>query len=167
MNPLARTTLTLIRAPFSLPTWKRSAYALASPAIAAISIPLALVGGPSGRFQRAVARPLLTPDLADLPEPRRTGIRALVHAIVALPLAFVALVITGYGWAIVALNIAYPLRPLLGMGAAGDNAWGGPSMAGAWAFHALLGGVPFALLMPWIVRALTWLQARLIRALLG
>ena len=53
------------------------------------------------------------------------------------------------------------------MDAGGADAWGGPTMAGAWAFHALFGGVTFLLLMPWIVKGLTWIQGRLVSGPLG
>jgi len=47
-----------------------------------------------------------------------------------------------------------------------QHSWGGPSLAGAWAVHAA-GGLAALLLTPWVVQALTWLQARLARGLLG
>jgi Putative sensor len=154
----------LLRAPFSADTWRRSLYILLALPVGLVSVPLALVGGPAGRLQRRLARRLLRLEVA---EPVRTGPRALVHAVLAAPLNFVALMVTAYGWSLVPLNLAYPLRPLVGLGAGGPNDWGGPTMAGAWAFHALGGGLVFLLLMPWIVRGVTWLQGRLVRALLG
>lgn len=152
-----------LRAPFAADTWRRSGYALVAVPVGLVSVPLALVGGPAGRLQRWVARRLLRLTVA---EPVRTGPRALLHAVLAIPLNLVTLAVVGYGWSLAVLNLAYPLRPLIGMPAGGENAWGGPSMGGAWAIHAA-GGLVFLLVMPWIVRALTWLQGRLVRALLG
>jgi hypothetical protein len=43
----------------------------------------------------------------------------------------VALAVTAYGWAIVALNLGYPVRWLIGMGGSLSDSWGGPTMAGA------------------------------------
>lgn len=155
---------TCLRAPLAAHTWRRTGYALVAVPVGLVSVPLALVGGPAGRLQRWVAHRLLHVEVA---EPVRTGPRALLHAVLAMPLNMVTMVTVGYGWSIAALNLAYPVRPLIGMPAGGENAWGGPSMAGAWAFHALTGGLAFLLAMPWIVRGLTWVQGRLVRAMLG
>lgn len=159
-----RIPLGWLRAPLRADTWRRTAYALLAPAVALISVPLALFGGPAGRLQRATARTLLGLPLA---ERGRTPVRALVHAVLALPLSLLTLLITGYGWSIVVLNLAYPARPLFGMPAGGEGTWGGPTMVGAWAFHALFGGLGFLLLMPWVVRGLTGAQGRLLRGVLG
>lgn len=153
-----------LRAPFTADTWRRTGYALIALPIGLVSVPLALVGGPAGRLQRRVARSLLRLEVG---EPARTGVRALVHAVLAIPLNFLVLLITGYGWSLVLLNLAYPARPLIGLGVGGAGAWGGPTLAGAWAFHALTGGLGFLLVMPWIVKGLTWIQGRLVRGLLG
>ncbi|GAB3151551.1 hypothetical protein GCM10027290_41030 [Micromonospora sonneratiae] len=153
-----------LRAPFTADTWRRTAYAMIALPVTLVSVPLALVGGPAGRLQRRVARSLLRLDVA---EPQRTGVRALVHAVLAVPLSLLVLLITAYGWSIALLNLAYPARMLLGWGAGGPDAWGGPTLIGAWAFHAVFGGLTFLLAMPWIVRGLTWLQGRLVRGLLG
>lgn len=153
-----------VRAPFLGETWRRAAYALIALPLGVLCVPLALVGGPAGRVQRRVARALLRLEVG---EPARTGVRALVHAVLTIPLNLLVAVITGYGWSIVLLNIAYPARPLVGLPVGGPNAWGGPSPAGIWAFHAVFGGLAAVLLMPWIVRGFTWVQGRLVRALLG
>lgn len=154
----------VIRTPFTADPWRRTLYAVIAGPLAALSVPLAAVGGPAGKLQRRVARTLLRLDVA---EPARTGPRALLHALLALPLSLPIALIVGYGWSLALLNLAYPLRPLVGLGTGGEGAWGGPSLAGAWAFHGLFGGLPFLLLMPWIVRGLTWTQGRLVRGLLG
>ena len=56
-----------------------------------------------------------------------------------MPVDLVALVVAGYCWTGVLLNVAYPIRPLLGMDGEYRDAWGGPTLAGAWAVHALGG----------------------------
>ena len=43
---------------------------------------------------------------------------------------------------------------------------GWAELAGAWAVHAA-GGVAVLFVTPWIVKAITWLQDRLARRLLG
>lgn len=70
---------------------------------------------------------------------------------------------TIYGWAITFANLAYPLHP-----DTDDlsNAWGGPTLADAWAVPAL-GGLLFAFVTPAVVRLLATVQARLLRALVG
>jgi hypothetical protein len=74
----------------------------------------------------------------------------------------VAAVVTVYGWSLLPMNVGFPLRP----GSSDlESSWGGPSLTGAWAVHAL-GALPFLFLMPWIVRALTSLQAAMARRLL-
>jgi hypothetical protein len=153
-----------LRAPFSVDTWRRTTYAMVALPVGLVGVPLALVGGPAGRLQRRVARSLLR---LEVDEPARTGPRALVHAVLATPLNVLVMLITGYGWSLALLNLAYPARPLVGLGAGGGDAWGGPSLAGAWAFHALTGGLGFLLVMPWVVRGLTWVQGGLVRGLLG
>lgn len=104
---------------------------------------------------------------SDEAEPAESRGRALLHAILALPLDAAVFAITVYGWLLVVLNLGFPLRPLVGLSADGAGSWGGPSVAGAWAVHAVTGGLISLLLMPWVVRGLTGLQRRLLRALLG
>lgn len=61
--------------------------------------------GDGGRLQNWSARRLLGQPI------RTTRVRGLL----SLPLALLTLVIVGYGWSIVVLNVAYPIRPLLGL----------------------------------------------------
>lgn len=84
------------------------------------------------------------------------------RGLIALPLHLVALGLAIYGWMLVALNLAYPVRWPLGWGGSLNTSWGGPTMAGAWAFHALLGGLPFLFVVPSLLRSVTSLQARLL-----
>jgi hypothetical protein len=50
---------------------------------------------------------------------------------------------------------------LLGLPGYDRDAWGGPTFAGVWAVHAA-GGLVVLLAMPWILRGLTQLHARLL-----
>ncbi|QGV80745.1 hypothetical protein [Streptomyces ficellus] len=125
--------------PFRPATWRRVAYLL-------VALPAGLLGVP-----HLLARRLLGVDLG-APAPRRL----VLYALLATPVNAVALAVTVYGWSLVPMNLGWPLR-------AGDpaQAWGGPTFAGAWAFHAVVGGIGFLLLMPWIGRGVTALQRRL------
>ncbi|MFI0982755.1 sensor domain-containing protein [Streptomyces sp. NPDC021093] len=149
----------ILREPFRAETWLRLAYLLLALPVGLLCVPLALVGGPAGRIQRALARRLLG---VQVDEPERTGPLALVHAVVSTPLNLVAAVFSGFFLFAVAINLGYPLRP--------DNdtsdSWGGPTMAGAWAVHAA-GGVLFLLVAPWVMKGFAALQTRLVRGFLG
>lgn len=132
--------------PFSAVAWRRTLYvALVGPAAI-----IAVADG--GHLQQRLAAGLLGRTV------RATRLRGLL----GLPLYLPFLVLVGYGWWTVAMNLAYPLRPLFGIPGYDPNSWGGPSYSGVWAFHAFLGGVPIALVMPWIVRGLSVVQARLL-----
>ncbi|MGY0003438.1 hypothetical protein [Micromonospora sp. I033] len=100
--------------------------------------------------------------------PRRPGrLRALGGALLALPVAVASTALTAVLAFLVLINVlAYPFRPWLGLGEQTANAWyadawGGPTLAGAWATHAAL---VLLLVVPpliWAVRGLTALQWRL------
>jgi hypothetical protein len=147
-----------VREPFTAGTWRRAAYALLALPVGLLCIPVALVGGPAGRWQRGLVRRFLG---ADLPGTSRGP--GLAHAVLAVPLNLLVLAVTAYGWSIVPMNLAWPLRA----GSDYADAWGGPTFAGAWAFHAIVGGLGFLLLMPWLGRGLAALQCRLAAALLS
>ena len=83
-----------------------------------------------------------------------------VRGLVAVPLDAVSLVVCGYCWLGVVVNVAYPARPLLGMDGGYRDAWGGPTLAGAWAVHALA-GIAFWLLVPWVLRGYVALWRRI------
>jgi hypothetical protein len=153
----------MLRAPFTGETWRRAAYLLLALPAAVLCLPLALIGSPAaGRIQRSLARRLLG---ADVPEADRASKPlALAHAVLTLPLNLIATVVTGYFWFVMLINLGYPLRP------DSDNyahSWGGPTLAGAWAVHLLGGTVLVGLVMPWIIKGFTKLQARLVRAFHG
>jgi hypothetical protein len=50
---------------------------------------------------------------------------------------------------------------LLGLPGYDRNGWGGPTFAGVWAVHAA-GGLAVLFAMPWMLRGLTQLHARLL-----
>ncbi|MFF4014171.1 hypothetical protein [Streptomyces sp. NPDC001843] len=147
----------IVREPFTAGTWRRAGYALLAPPVGVVCVPLALLGAPTGRWQRALVRRFLG---TDLPPATRTG--GLLHALAATPLNLLAAFVTVYGWSLVPMNLGWPLRA----GSDYSDAWGGPTFAGAWAFHAVIGGVGFGLLMPWLGRGLAALQIRVAKSLL-
>jgi hypothetical protein len=149
-----------VREPFRADTWRRVAYALVALPVGMACVPLSLLGAPTGRWQRALAHRLLgLPGSVEPPGP----LKGLAHALLAAPLNLLVLAVTGYGWSIVPMNLGWPLRA----GSDYADSWGGPTFAGAWAFHALLGGVGFLLVMPWLGRIMAAVQLRLAAALLS
>jgi hypothetical protein len=101
-----------------------------------VSVPLALLGrSPAGaRRQRDLARRDLGLRV-DEPSHRDTAGRVLAHALLGVPLNAIALALTAYLWLLVPLHLAYSLRP--GTMGSYQDAWGGPTLAGAWAVHAV------------------------------
>lgn len=83
-----------------------------------------------------------------------------VRGLTAVPLDGVSLAVVGYCWLGVILNVAYPARPLVGLSGEYRDSWGGPTLAGAWAVHAL-GGVALWLLVPWMLRGYVALWRRI------
>ncbi|GHH55926.1 sensor domain-containing protein [Streptomyces candidus] len=146
--------------PFRVRTWRRMLYLLLAFLVGLLCLPLALVGGPVGRVQLVLQRRLLREEF-EVRE--RAGVLGVAHAVLGLPVHLVALVVTYFFWFLAAINLGYPLRP----GNDPTDSWGGPTMAGAWAFHALTGGVGFFLLAPWVAKGFTVLQTRLAAGLLG
>jgi Putative sensor len=149
--------------PFSADTWRRTLYALLALPVGVACVPLSVLGGsrPAARLQQGLAGRLLGMRLER--RARRLDGRVIGHALLSLPLNALAWALTVAVWAVAVANIAYPLRP-----DTDDlsNAWGGPSLAGAWAVHGAAGlGLLFA--APWIVNGVTALQGRLVRVLLG
>jgi hypothetical protein len=119
-----------------------------------VSVPLALwaiVDG--GGAQRRVAVRLL----------RREPRLSRVGGLAAVPVDIVALTVAGYCWVGVVVNVLYPDRYILGMGEDYSNSWGGPTLAGAWAVHAI-GGFAFWLIVPWILRGYVAVWRRVVGA---
>ncbi len=107
-DPTSAHAWNLVHAPFTATTWRRTAYALLALPLGLACVPLALLGAPTARWQRGLVHRFLDPDRADLPGRPRAG--GLPHALLATPLNLVTAFITLYGWAIVPLNIGWPLR---------------------------------------------------------
>ncbi|GGN56201.1 hypothetical protein GCM10011579_016980 [Streptomyces albiflavescens] len=158
----------VVREPFMADTWRRVAYALLAFPVGVICVPLALAGAPTARGQRALVRRFLgdpggAPGVPGVPGREPPGAsRGLAHAVLATPLNLVVLAVTVYGWSLVPMNVGWPLRA----GSDYADAWGGPTFAGAWTFHAIVGGLGFLLLMPWLGRGMASVQRRLAAALL-
>ena len=151
-------TTSIWRKPFTIDTWRRTAYLLAVGPLA-----VALVGavirwprrGPALLGRLAEALGVVPRGAAVEPVP---SWRVVAHALINIPVGAVSLVATAYGWALVGLNVAYPIRS----GNDLSDAWGGPSLAGAWAVHAA-GGLVFLFLVPWMIDGLTVVHRRLLQ----
>jgi hypothetical protein len=152
------------RLPFDADTWRRTLYALLALPVGVVCVPLSILGGSpaAARLQQALASSLLAVRLEG-PRPARVDARVVGHALLSLPVNALAWALTVSLWALAIINIAYPLRP-----DSDDlsNAWGGPTLAGAWAVHGTA-GLAFLLLAPWIVRGMTEMQSRLAWRMLG
>jgi hypothetical protein len=150
------------RMAFRADTWRRTTYVVLALPLAVVAVPVALLGGYRvvARWRRGLARRYLGLRVGRPP----TAARVLAHALLSLPLDLASLALVGYLWLGVVLNLAYPLRP--GTMDSYQHSWGGPTLAGAWAVHAV-GGLGFLLVTPWVVRAATRLQGGLVQRLLG
>jgi hypothetical protein len=144
--------------------WRRTLYVLLALPVGIACVPWSILGGSpaAARLQQGLASRLLAVR-PGWPRRRRLDGRVVGHALLSLPLNALSWALTVAIWALAAANIAYPLRP-----DSHDlsNAWGGPTLAGAWAVHGAA-GLALLLLAPWVVNGLTALQGRLLRAMLG
>jgi hypothetical protein len=149
---------------FGAPMWRSAAYGVLSLPAGIASLLLALVGAhrAAARLQRGLADRWLRRSLTP-PQNRDRWGRVVLQALLASTLGVVC-------WLLVALAgpntvrnvLLYPITD----GHEVARAWGGPTLAGAWAVHAALG----LLLLPvelWLLRVLTGLQGRLTARLLG
>jgi len=137
------------RVPFTVDTWRRTLYAVLALPLGVVSVLLIALGrgAAAGRLQHGLARRLLAVEPRDMP---------LGRALVSLPINVVAFVVIGYALVGVVLNLGYPLR------SGGSEAdWGGPTLAGRWAVHAL-GGLLFLYAAGWIGRGFARLQLRIL-----
>jgi hypothetical protein len=152
------------RLPLRADTWRRTLYALLALPVGVVCVPLSILGGSpaAARLQRSLTRRFLALRLQGA-RPARVDPRVVGHALLSLPLNAVSCALTVALWALAVGNIAYPLRP-----DSDDlsNAWGGPTLAGAWAVHGTA-GLAFLLLAPWIVKAVTTAQGRLAQTMLN
>jgi hypothetical protein len=145
----------LLRYPFTADPWRRTAEVLIQPFGALASLGLVVLGR-----RPAAHRALEWPTQSASPT-APVG-RLLTRALLGIVLGGLAALIAAYAWLLVPVNLGYPLRP-----DSDDlsNAWGGPTMAGAWAVHGTIGLV-FLWIVPWIVRSLSGVKRGLDQRLL-
>ncbi|HEV7655873.1 MAG TPA: hypothetical protein VGP36_14235 [Mycobacteriales bacterium] len=150
----------ILRRTFGAETWRRVAYGAVSAPVGLAALGLTLTGQPgrSARLQQRVVQRLLGAPVGN--RARLSG--TIAYALLSIPLGVVGL------W-LALLLVPNTIRNLLYGFVVGDgytDAWGGPTLAGAWTVHAVLALalVPVGL---WLVRGLTALQRRLAGALLG
>lgn len=145
----------LLRYPFTADPWWRTVEVLVHPFGAIASLGLVVLGR-----GRAAHRALRWPTQS-LGATAGVG-RLLARGLLGVVLGSLAALVVAYAWLIVPVNLGFPLRP-----DSDDlsNAWGGPTMAGAWAVHGAIGLV-FVWIVPWIVRALSSIKRGLDRQLL-
>ena len=146
------------RAPFTASTWWRSAYLVVAGPVSIVALVAAIAHRPAGRpaLNGRLAEVLrIVPAGSAVTNPVRS--RVVGQAMLGIVLGAVALVITVYGWLLVLLNVAYPIRGASDL----SDAWGGPSLAGAWAVHAA-GGLFFLFVVPYVVEGLTALHRRML-----
>ncbi|GIJ49431.1 hypothetical protein Val02_63170 [Virgisporangium aliadipatigenens] len=135
-----------MRLPFRVETWRRLLFALLSPAGWLVCLVLVIVG------RRSAAARVLSAVGRGTPSPKA--------ALLALPVHLFASGLAAYVVAGLVLNLAYPVR-VDGPDSL-SNAWGGPSLAGAWAVHAVGGFLVFGYLGLWMVSRAQGFQERLI-----
>lgn len=153
------------RMPFSSSTWRGMLFILLALPVSLACVPLALLGRyrVAARLQTGLAGKFLKFRAADTAAGLVAG-RVIAHTLLSVPLSVASLTLTVYLWSLVPPNLAYPLRP--GTMDSYQDSWGGPTLAGAWAVHAVGGGLMVLFLTPWVVRAVTLLHGRLARHLL-
>ncbi|WP_406279883.1 sensor domain-containing protein [Embleya sp. NBC_00896] len=157
--------------------WRRSAYAVIALPLGLASIGLVLGGGSAraARLQFAAARRFLDPgstgasyaagasSAAGAAARTPGAARVLAHGVLNGALGVPTLILTGYAYGNTIRNLTYPVWY-------GDSdyhqAWGGPTLGGVWAVHAL-GGLAFFAVCLCLVKVLTNAQAGLTRRVLG
>ncbi|MFE3204568.1 hypothetical protein [Embleya sp. NPDC059237] len=144
---------------------RRSAYAFLALPLGLIGIVLTLGGSSSraARLQLAAARRFLDPHTGG---GRHRGavtdrgaapgaVRVLRHAVLDTALGVPMLILAAYAYGNTIRNLTYPIWY-------GDtdyhDAWGGPSLAGVWAVHAI-GGLAFLAVCLCLIQGLTTLRA--------
>lgn len=152
----------ILPAPFTAATWRRCGYLAAAVPAGIWGCVLGMRGRPDEaiRLHAELSRKLLGRTLFISPASAGAG-RVTLYGLATIPLNLLCMLAGAYVWSIVPMNLAFPLR-------SGDltTSWGGPSLAGAWAVHAL-GGVVFLFVAPAVVQGLTNLQSRFQQKMLG
>nr|WP_240942114.1 hypothetical protein [Planosporangium thailandense] len=95
--------------------------------------------------------------------------RRFVRGMLALPLAVATSALAAGLAGLVLINVGYPLRQILGLGGHEGSiwastyydAWGGPTLAGAWAVHAMGTILFFFPTLAWAIRGLLRAQIHL------
>jgi hypothetical protein len=142
---------------------RRALYPLVALPLALASLALLLVGRHRaasavqlGLLRRLLGRRFAPPSVGEL----------VAYLLLILPGDAVALVVAGYLWLLVPVNLGYPLRPDTTAESVRD-AWGGPTLAGAWAVHAVGAVLIFVLVGLPILNGVAWLQGLLAKRMLG
>jgi acetyl esterase/lipase len=141
---------------------RRALYPLLALPVGIACLMLILVGkhATAASLQRGLIHGLLALPFA-VPS---TG-RVLAHSLVSLPVNLASFVLSAYVWLLLPVNLGYPLRTDTTAESLQD-AWGGPTLAGAWAVHAVGGILAFLAGLP-ILNGLVWLQGRLAQSMEG
>lgn len=142
---------------------RRALYPLLALPASLVGLVLMLAG--QTRATAALHRQL-SRHLLDVPVPAPSRAATVAYTLVSLPANLIGSVPAGYLWAVLLLNLGYPLRPDTTAQSL-ETAWGGPTLAGAWAVHALGGLALFLLVGLPVLSAVAWLQAWLVRRMLG
>ena len=142
----------------------RAAYALVALPVALACLTLTAAGRAGAA---TVARLGSLRRLAGLRVPTSPGAGRLVrHLVLSLPVDAVACAVAAYVWLLLPMNLLYPLRLAI-YGESARDSWGGPSLAGAWAVHAVGGVAVFVVAGLPIAAGLVWIQARIADRTLG
>jgi hypothetical protein len=146
---------------------RRSAYVLVAWLVDLACLGLAAAGRrPAAARLRAAALRLLRLRLAGPPDGPPAGAGLVRHALLDLPLALVGGAVSAYLWLVLLLNVGFPVRTGTSAEELADS-WGGPSLAGAWAVHAVGGVLVFLLVGVPLMSGLAEVHKRLARRVLG
>jgi hypothetical protein len=169
----------------------RFTYALLPLPLAAGCLTLVLAGRipAMNRYQRRMAGDLVNEERV----PQRLGVRVVVHSIAMVVVGLVCWLLLAYLLVFAVGNLAFPFLDNTGVAPTyggppppwvlwsnlhfsfDSSIWastyndsnGGPTAAGAWAYHVGQFLVALYPLFAWAIRGLTWLQGWLTQALLG
>lgn len=173
-------------------TWRRFGYAVVALPLHVACLVLAVVGRArtADHWRRRVAR-ACTGLPAGESSHRHLGVRVVAGSALSLPVLTAAWLLLDYAVSNIPGNLLYPFRPSVslaldyhdvavpwnpwwggphrfaphpqGIWASTYHAWGGPTLAGAWAVHAALAALVLYPLLAWTIRALVRVTVALIR----
>ena len=157
---------------FSGQGWNQVLYTLLALPVNVWALLMVFVGKSAVGFgyQLTIGRDLL---YRPLPDQQPSGnVRAFAYSLITLPLNAVTFLFSAYLCSLLVLSVAYPLRAIVRRESLSHilasnyyNAWGGPTLAGAWGVHAVLAAIMFLGPIMWAIGILTWLQGRLLQRL--